>query len=233
MSNQIDADAYPSSLVVWETGVDSCKSYSSSSSRLQRISQTALDAPMECEDNYAECDAVGGTHSTQGNSSSSSSFSAGRNGSSSNASADAGVGCDTPHNEKVPLCGVSSQHSSSNTRSRGRAPQCHHSGSCDCGGMNSLKEEDYDDEERDTPYLLSSGCIRAVTTIVVDEGDMNPLKVSTANTCICTCVHSTEHACTSAHTSIKKIHSQILIMCLHGHICFTPMAFSVFVVCVA
>ena len=193
VSNQIDADAYPSSLVVWETGVDSCRS--NSSSRLQRISQTALDAPMECEDNYGESDAVDGTHSIQGNSSSSS-FGAGRNGSSSSTSAGTGVGCDTPYSDKVPLCGISSKHSLNDTRSRGRTSQCRHNGSCGCEGLNPLKEEDYDDEERDTPYLLSSGCIRAVTTIIVDEGDMNPLKVPSTNilyeqmhTCVRMCTH--------------------------------------------
>ena len=182
VSNRIDADAYPSSLVVWETGVDSCKS--SSSSRLQRISQTALDAPMECEDSYGECDAVSVTHGIQGRSSSSS-FSVGRSKDSSS-SASASMGYDTSHNDKIPLCAVSSQHSSSDSLSRTRASQCHN-GSCDCEGISSLKkEDDYDDEERDTPYLLSSGCIRAVTTITVDEGDMNPLKVSPANTRIYT-----------------------------------------------
>ena len=34
------------------------------------------------------------------------------------------------------------------------------------------------DEEPETPFACSTRCLRAVTTIIVDEGDMNPLKVN-------------------------------------------------------
>lgn len=83
------------------------------------------------------------------------------------------MGADTDINypNSFSLCNQSGQVSKCEERERTAVGR---------GGENqrSIKRSDsLVDEDLETPFACSSHCLRAVTTITVDEGDMNPLKV--------------------------------------------------------